>query len=403
MNTNLGNQYYNKYIKYKTKYLELKESEGGNYLTRLFYNDKNKYGKQSEKIKTLVSYLKNNKNNIDNIAKIEEYLLNELINELLLVYNYEDFIDLSKLIYKFILNYREYINIKKLKNNVFSYHEVLKLDILTIEHVIILKVKQINQMLKLHALKDIVKIYLKNVLENINLSEPKYIKIVNINVENNVINKKIYNKSREKFANAMKDIKKIDIKEKIKNINKITNIKYRDKINTEFINEFINKLNLIQYFIKINLFTSNKIINNEFELITSYIILIRILLNQYYQTKLSFNSIIEYDYNTRYYSRGEYQVYHSLDGGNNELEKTNIHFFSILSNIYHFIIDIEYFNALTRILEYNNKNYTLPKQTLELCEVIQKDIENKLPKDDLIEELKGYVQYITNVSYEINY
>jgi hypothetical protein len=76
MNTNLGNQYYNKYIKYKTKYLELKESEGGN----LFSKEQSDYG---GKIYTeLISNIINKKlyNQYDTNLEKFEYLQDNIIN-----------------------------------------------------------------------------------------------------------------------------------------------------------------------------------------------------------------------------------------------------------------------------------------------------------------------------------
>ena len=111
----IDDNHYKKYIKYKTKYLELKEQLGGG----LYIIDLDHF---------MNSYIEKEKNKYDEIFNsqipnkiflIEDFLLNNLLKEIL-IYDTktEDLVvEIYKQICNTILNYREYFYLNVDKNS----------------------------------------------------------------------------------------------------------------------------------------------------------------------------------------------------------------------------------------------------------------------------------------------
>jgi hypothetical protein len=191
MNMNIQDIHYNKYIKYKTKYLELKELSGG--------KDENMYGNQYKEIKTKILLFESNYKNINklekdfnneknetskhkkyniyktnmitNIVSIEDYLLNTLLPELYTINSNDVFIKIFKDISKTIINYREYfyliknykqIYLDSIKKKIKQYEKNIKtnLDSLNLK-----KFNFVSNNFK--KLRKIIEIYFKNVNNSI--------------------------------------------------------------------------------------------------------------------------------------------------------------------------------------------------------------------------------------------
>jgi len=189
---NIQDIHYNKYIKYKTKYLELKEQSGG--------IGESMYGNQYEEIKTKIllfdskykeqktlekeinnetnyisKHVKKNKYKttmITNIVSIEDYLLNTLLPELytININNNIVFIKIFKDISKTIINYREYFY--SIKNYKPIYLDSIKKKIKQYEKNIETNLNNLNSklfkfVLNYKKLRKIIEIYFKNVNNSI--------------------------------------------------------------------------------------------------------------------------------------------------------------------------------------------------------------------------------------------
>jgi hypothetical protein len=137
MNINNKDIHYNKYIKYKTKYLELKEQRGSG-IGELF----NKSTIKEEKIfETNFDLLKDNKCKIDNylnynkdniskiISSVEDLLLNIILPQLYIYNNKTDYQQIIINIYKSFCNtintYRSKQNIKEILGNNVSQLSII--------------------------------------------------------------------------------------------------------------------------------------------------------------------------------------------------------------------------------------------------------------------------------------
>jgi hypothetical protein len=135
MNININNQdiHYNKYIKYKTKYLELKEQRGsgiGEWFNRSTITEEKIFETNFDKLKDqkckIDSYLNYNKDNISIIiSSVEDLLLNIILPQLYIYNNKTDYQQIIINIYKSFCNtintYRSGQNIKEiLSNNVLQ-------------------------------------------------------------------------------------------------------------------------------------------------------------------------------------------------------------------------------------------------------------------------------------------
>jgi hypothetical protein len=116
MDINIQDEHYKKYIKYKTKYLELKEQSGGGGVITFFKSEEEKiYGEKIDIKKTLNIFKTHN----TSLWDIEKYLTNIIFQELYKKYfdNNEEqkkniIIELYKIICNTINNYYEYFKNK---------------------------------------------------------------------------------------------------------------------------------------------------------------------------------------------------------------------------------------------------------------------------------------------------
>jgi hypothetical protein len=153
----IDNKYYNKYLKYKTKYLELKEEyEGGG-----IFSTKSLYGnnKIANDIKKKINEHKNNK------VKIDDKELKEIYNLLLIslqviykiTYNQKEFNDLLDLIKSIKRLYEEYKIDKNNKNNL----SILNMDIDDINNK--LSDKNFNLIFNYKKLRKLIQIYIDTI------------------------------------------------------------------------------------------------------------------------------------------------------------------------------------------------------------------------------------------------
>ena len=420
----IDDKHYKKYIKYKTKYLELKEQLGGG----LYIIDLDHF---------MNSYIEKEKNKYDEIFNsqipnkiflIEDFLLNNLLKEIL-IYDTktEDLVvEIYKQICNTILNYREYfyLNVDKnsqteeLSGGFLGFFGFLKskktkpesnkaqpeskkpkpesnkaqpesnkaqLEIITIDKLQKRCIHNINA----------AQIIINNLLKDKKYKSTKLNNIITIYFSS--VNESIQKNMYSVFENKIK-FKINDIYNKINN--EISDDNITNKINAlpnpkNNYNEFIKNLYNIQKLLKLKvLYNSNINITVSSD---DYIMLINCFLFVF-KLKLVFFKQITVMHN---------DLYFDLVGGDNDndiivdiiVDK------NIVINILNTLIKIILFftqnintkenhikNKDNYTLEYNGKEYTLSKDVAnQLIDVIIKDIQSYLPNNIFITELKKYI------------
>jgi hypothetical protein len=140
MDINIQDKHYKKYIKYKTKYLELKKQSGGSFYTKsVVDNTSIKLGEFRDQ-KT---------NDYNKISNMENYFDNDLVKDLKKFnkdYDHEKLTELNEkiknqLIYKKVISYRftKEENLKKLNDNITKVLNFIDYHLKTMPNVKILK------------------------------------------------------------------------------------------------------------------------------------------------------------------------------------------------------------------------------------------------------------------------
>jgi len=391
----IDDEHYKKYIKYKTKYLELKEhSGGGNFFKFLFniFKSKNKTEETSSpslknidvknNIQLFISDISKDKVKVkDKIKKIEDNLLNVLLIELM---DNKLAVDIYKQICNTILNYQEYfylnvnnlniktqniINSKKSKNKKkIPYITIDVLQINCIENILVAQEKINNLIYKLPNLKDLKKlitIYFNYVYESIDNNIYSIVRIIEFK-QNNIFNI---------ISNEISD----------SNItNKIKALPDPKENSPQFMKELYNIQKLLK--LKVLLHNIGDNTNNSIMLINCYFYAFKLKLSLFKQV-----SINHADF---YFDRI------NLTGGNDFViivDKNII--INILNTLIQIIIFFSKFkdtnefhikNTNNYTLEYKNEKYTLSMDVAkQLIDVIIKDIQIYLP--NLFEELQKYI------------
>jgi hypothetical protein len=369
---NIDNQYYKKYLKYKIKYIELKELQGGK-------NKINVYGNEYENMKVFITSL-NTKKLVSvryKIYDIETYLLNTLLTELLKknAGSEEAFENIFHEICNTILNYREYFYLND-KNSSFVPKKKSKptnfLDLISYlkeANINNIKISQqkINKYLdslkkisKFKNLRNIIKLYFDYVDECI---KKNIYTVIDNNLPLNFDNKSgILNRVNESIPNKI-----------INEINKINDITH----NSNNYDILIKKLYTIQKLLKLNVLYNNKNIDDNIMLINNYFIMIKLILANYKQMEIKYKDFLSDN--------------SILNGGSNINRNKVIDILNALLNIIYHNTKGSSTIGTTYILKYNQKNYDLKTQWDILYNDIQKEIEEYLPATEFINKLKQYV------------
>jgi hypothetical protein len=174
--------HYNKYIKYKTKYLELKEQRGSGIGEWFKIKEEKIFENNFDILKDnkckIDNYLNYNKNNISIIiSSVEEFLLNKILPQLYIYNNKTDYQQIIINIYKSFCNtintYRSEQNIKEiLLNNVLQLSIIntgldnikssYKIDLPVLRKIISLYFQFLNTCIEQHIQFDKINICVQN-------------------------------------------------------------------------------------------------------------------------------------------------------------------------------------------------------------------------------------------------
>jgi len=379
MDINIQDLHYQKYIKYKKKYLELKQSGG------IGKPKVNVYGSQYNNMKTLIKKLDNKSDTIylmqQKILLIEDFLLNKLLTELMKKNSENKFIDVYKEICYTIICYREYFyitdrNEEKRKTGTTGTKGFLDFinflkdsnikNIHSAQNNINKHLNSLSTISKFKNLKKIIKIYFNYVKRCINDN------IYSV-IENNLIFD-FYNLSGISYK--IKDNITNDIQQEIR---QLTNIPMDQE---NFKTAIDTKINNIKKLLKLQvLFNNNNNIDtdNNIMLINCYFILIKLMFRNYKSIKIPYDNF--------------------LFGGSEKKIKITEILNTLINIIYYYTIDTSKLNGKEYEIEYNNKKYYLPEGWKILYDAIQYEIINdkSLLEITLFNELNNYVYLITKL------
>ena len=418
--------YYKKYLKYKLKYLELKQNGGGlkYWFKNTFTPDKEEiYGKEQydlieikiksfeiedkeieKKEKKDTNYKKNNeykKIMLKKILDIEEYLLNTLLPVLYTLNTNDVFINVYKEISNTIINYREYFylhsnkqitieNIIQAKQNIEEYLNSLKISkFLNLRKIIKLYFKYVNDFIQ-----NCDSFTYNSSYVNHSYDDEKTDPCLFTYIDNNII----------KFENnSIFEMINIDISNKLKNIYDFTSETIiNEKIDTlknKRIETFYNIKKLLKLQVLYTFKNNNKDnnIDNIMMLINCYIIIISLFIlmkignrtikkDLYLQNLLFKGGDGGEDENKKVYSNWDLHVINS----DYDCDKTKYNILKIFDRLK----TIYSINSTDTIIGYKTKQYKPMKyidHRFELIDILKTDIEKHFTDNQVLTDLKEYV------------
>ena len=452
---NINDEHYKKYIKYKTKYLELKEYSGGRLRTRnrghtrpvristpRYQYDSSKQPEINDLDRFITLYIQKEKIKWDSIIEsqipnkiflIEDFLLNNLLNEIL-IYDTktEDLVvNIYKQICNIILNYREYFylnvdnisfNTKELSGGgwfdfIFKFFkskstqpetkntqsETKKtqpetnkapLEIITIDK---LKKSCIeNIKIAEHRIEQLLQKY-KSTNNQLQTIIKVYFNTVHLSIKDNmnsIVKNKIKFEKNDIYKKINNEISDDNITKKLNELKEISDLKQEKQYNL-----FMKKLYNIQKLLKLKVLYNSDINMNVST--DDYIMLINCFFFVF-KLKLATYKKITVKHNDLYFDNDLL-----LDGGDDNSDydiniivnkDTVINIFDTLMMIILYLtqnIDTkEQFikDKKNYIVKYNNKDYKLAEIHFDvLNNQIIKDIISYLPNNIFIKELQKYI------------
>jgi len=394
--------YYNKYIKYKLKYLELKQS-GGVYIPfyTSYIQEKKKekeiefYGEEEYKqIEDFILITDSQQGKLDNIetkktkiSNIESFLLNKLINKLKSKNEFkEDFENIKKEILNTILNYRQYFylnkfsynNLEKQSKNETETETEIKRNILSLRNSYYRKIRLANEKI-IKYLDNLIKIFKFKKLKTLINQYFEYINI--LNTLDKPISLNFYDD----------DDYKEDISKKFND--EITELVTITRYLKKNYYEITTKLSYIQNLVKqYELYNNKNNIDDNIMLINCYFILINLMFVKFKDIELNY-----YDYNNILFGGSLSQDiglnkydYNNilLDGGTLSQDNIIVILHTLSSIIYYYKKNLTELNII-----YNEKEYILPKDLDNLLKDIKIKIENNFQDNELINVLKFYLNH----------